>query len=470
MSHLLRLALQCLCVSLPIAALAAGSGQVDERPAADRQGRPLQVALLVLEGVYNSELIAPMDIFHHTVFHTRPGMRVFTVGRSREMVTTFEGLRIGVDHDLESAPPFDVLVVPSALHNMDSDLSDARLIDWIRDRGSACRFVLSVCDGAFLLAQAGLLNGRFCTTFPGDIPAFRKRFGHLRVVEGVTFVADGPLITGVGGARSYEPALYLVERLYGKPAARGVARGMVLDWDLDKQRHFIVPHSGSADRATSFLPGERIDDEVEVEDANGNTIPLKQIIAKHGNVKAVVLTILSGAEARGNGARGGLWCEDSFSELINLRHLKLKFERRGVLFVGVVCPPIHHERLYGFDEGAFVRRPPDDTLYQRNRNRFVEATRRLEAAGILPFDVVVYDPRFTLLTTDPEASAPAWHGRFRWFADTQTYGTPTTWVLTKDLTVLGPPFFMNVYESQGRKLRYTTDDISQMIEICRQQR
>ncbi len=470
MSYLLRLALQSTCVSLAITALAAGSGQVDERPTADHEGRPLQVALLVLEGVYNSELIAPMDIFHHTVFHTRPGMRVFTVGRSREMVTTFEGLRIGVDHDLESAPPFDILVVPSALHNMDSDLSDARLIDWIRDRGSACRFVLSVCDGAFLLAQAGLLDGKFCTTFPGNIPAFRKRFGHLRVVEGVTFVADGTLITGVGGARSYEPALYLVERLYGKPAARGVARGMVLDWDLDKQRHFIVPHSGSADRAISFLPGEQIDAEVEVEDADGNTIPLKQIIAKHGNVKAVVLTILSGAEARGDGTKGGLWCEDSFSELANLRHLKLQFQRRGVLFVGVVCPPVHHERRYGFDEGAFVHRRPDDPLYQRNRNRFVEATRRLEAAGILPFDLVVYDPRFTFLTTDPEASATGWHGRFRWFADTQTYGTPTTWVLTRDLTVLGPPFFMNVYESQGRKLRYTADDISRMIEICRRQR
>ncbi len=91
MSHLLWLALQSTCVSLAITALAAGSGQVDERPTADHEGRPLQVALLVLEGVYNSELIAPMDIFHHTVFHTRPGMRVFTVGRSREMVTTFEG-------------------------------------------------------------------------------------------------------------------------------------------------------------------------------------------------------------------------------------------------------------------------------------------------------------------------------------------------------------------------------------------
>ncbi len=102
MSHLLRVALSCAFVSLAMAARTAGSGQVDERPAADHEGRPLQVALLVLEGVYNSELIAPMDIFHHTVFHTRPGMRVFTVGRSREMVTTFEGLRIGVDHDLEA--------------------------------------------------------------------------------------------------------------------------------------------------------------------------------------------------------------------------------------------------------------------------------------------------------------------------------------------------------------------------------
>jgi len=120
--------------------------------------------------------------------------------------------------------------------------------------------------------------------------------------------------------------------------------------------------------------------------------------------------------------------------------------------VGVLCPPVHHEARFGYDEGAFSR-TEDDPVYRRNRDRFVEASLKLAQRDALPFDVVLLDPRFELLA-----------GRFKWFEDTQIYGTPTTWVLTPQLEVAGPPFFMNVYESDGRKLRYTPDDIARLID------
>lgn len=391
MTHLKRVA-QALTVVVFLALL------IFARPAASARGdeSSMKVAFLVLEGVYNSELIAPMDILHHTVFHTKPAMEVFTVGRAKGVIRSFEGLGITVDHDLESAPPFDVLVVPSALHNMDSDLEDTRLIDWVRSRGSSCEAVLSICDGAFVLAEAGLLDGRYCTTFPGDIEPFRARYGErLKVVQGVTFVADGNAITGVGGARSYEPALYLVEHLYGKSVAQGVARGLVIDWDLDRERHLVLPDRGLADPVpSSYLPGHRVDRSTLVETAAGETISLQQIIENHDDVKAVVLCILAGAEAKPVAGRGGLWCEDSFSELANLRHLKLTYGPEDVLFIGVMCPPVHHEQLFGYDEGAFIGRSDDDEVYQRNRSRFVTATEALKEANQLPFDAVVYDPPF----------------------------------------------------------------------------
>ncbi len=421
---------------------------------------PVTAGFLVLEGVYNSELMAPWDIFHHTIFHTNPGMRVLTVGREAGEVRTFEGLILNVQFALEDAPEIDVLVVPSAVNNMDTDLDDERLIRWISERGRSARYVLSLCDGAFLLAEAGLLDGRRCTTFPGDIAAFRRRFDGLTVVEGVSFVADGPAITGVGGARSYDPALYLVERLYGENAARGVARGMVLDWDDEKIRHLALR---GADRPACYLPGDRVDSGVTVEDADGRPVRLADVIASRPDAKAIVLAILGGAEAQPVAARGGLWCEDSFSEIANLRHLRLRYGPQGVLFVGVLCPPVHHERRYGYDEGAFRSRPGQEPVYQRNRRRFVEACRQLDARVGLPFDVVLFDPRLALLTP-ADSAAPSWQGRFKWFEDDQTYGTPTTWVLTPALNIPGPPFCRNVYESEGRKLRYRPDDLSGLLD------
>lgn len=200
--------------------------------------RALSVGFLIVDGVYGTELTAPHDIFQHTIFHAQPGMKVFTVAPSLEPVRTFEGLRLLPDYTLTSAPPIDVLVVPSAEHSMDTDLEDAELIAWVRSVGLRAQYVLSLCDGAFVLAQAGLLDRRAATTFPADIPRFRERFGSaVDVREDLSFVHDGPALTSVGGARSFDAALYLCERLYGAKAARGIARGLVLDWDLDSIEH-----------------------------------------------------------------------------------------------------------------------------------------------------------------------------------------------------------------------------------------
>jgi transcriptional regulator GlxA family with amidase domain len=199
---------------------------------------PLAVGFLVIDGVYNTELTAPYDIFQHTIFHVQPGMRVLTVAPTREVVTTFEGLRLVPDHSFADCPPLDILVVPSAEHNLDTDLEDEALIGWVRATGARALYVVSLCDGAFVLAQAGLLDGRAATTFPSDIPRFRELFGtRLDVREGVSFVHDGAAVTSVGGAKSFDAALYLCELLYGPEKARGIARGLVIDWDLRSIAH-----------------------------------------------------------------------------------------------------------------------------------------------------------------------------------------------------------------------------------------
>lgn len=218
--------------------LLAGCGAAT--PAPELPGRTYNVGFLVVDGVYNTELMAPFDIFHHSVFHAEPGMRVFTVAPTRDVVTTFEGLRLLPDFHFESAPPIDVLVVPSAEHSMDTDLEDEAMLAWVSQTGQRAQYVISLCDGAFVLAAAGLLEGREATTFPSDVERLRADFPGLVVHEDVSFVRDGPLITSAGGALSYDAALYLAEVLYGREAARGMAGGLCIDWRLGDVRHLIV--------------------------------------------------------------------------------------------------------------------------------------------------------------------------------------------------------------------------------------
>lgn len=194
------------------------------------------VAFLIMDGVYNTELTAPFDIFQHTRYRDSiKAMNVFLIADSHQPVTTFEGIRILPDFNYlaDSLPHIDVLVVPSAEHHLDTDLENEKMINFVNQVAKSAMFVTSHCDGAFVLAKAGLLDDVICTTFPSDINSFREMFPGLDVRSDVVFVHDGKYITSAGGARSFDAALYLVQLLYGEDIAKSIAKGLVISWNLE---------------------------------------------------------------------------------------------------------------------------------------------------------------------------------------------------------------------------------------------
>lgn len=201
------------------------------------------VAFLIMDGVFNTELTAPYDIFQHTIFRDSiKAMNTFLVANTLNPITTFEGIRLLPDYDYTTAnlPPIDILVVPSAEHHLDTDLEDEVMINFVKKVDKSATFITSHCDGAFVLAKAGLLDNAVSTTFPSDIEKMRTMFPHLDIREDVLFVHDGKYITSAGGAKSFEAALYLAELLYGKKRAQSLAGGLVIDWQVEKVPSVII--------------------------------------------------------------------------------------------------------------------------------------------------------------------------------------------------------------------------------------
>ena len=201
------------------------------------------VAFLIMDGTFNTELTAPFDIFQHTIFRDSiKAMNVFTVANTDQPITTFEGMRLLPDYNYvnDSLPKIDILVVPSAEHHLDTDLEDDTMLDFVRKVDKEAQFITSHCDGAFVLAKAGLLDNVVSTTFPSDIDRMRTMFPSLDIRKDVLFVHDGKYITSAGGAKSFEAALYLTEHLYGKTIAESLAGGLVIDWNLENVPHIIV--------------------------------------------------------------------------------------------------------------------------------------------------------------------------------------------------------------------------------------
>ncbi|KPM30731.1 ThiJ/PfpI domain-containing protein [Croceitalea dokdonensis DOKDO 023] len=204
----------------------------------------LNAAFLIMEGVYNTEFTAPYDIFQHTQYREHiTAMNTFTVANTLEPITTFEGLRIlpDLDYTTDSIPPIDILVIPSAEGHLNTDLKDTTMLSFVKKVATSARLITSHCDGAFVLAEAGLLDGVVSTTFPSDIETYKKRYPQLTVMDSVLFVHDDKYITSAGGAKSFEAALYVCELLYGKKVAQDIAKGLVISWNLEEIPHAIIP-------------------------------------------------------------------------------------------------------------------------------------------------------------------------------------------------------------------------------------
>ncbi len=195
--------------------------------------RPLRVAILIYDGVFNTEFIAPLDVFQHAEARTRK-VEVFTVAPHLGSVLTAERLKVIPHHTFADAPNVDILVVPSG-KNHEKDMHDITLVSWIRERASKAKIVHANCWGAFLLGAAGILNGRWATTFPPDTGRLQKTFPRA-IVQAEAKLVDDPgeqgqprVITSAGGVVSYDAALYIVEDLLGHEVAESIARSLVFD-------------------------------------------------------------------------------------------------------------------------------------------------------------------------------------------------------------------------------------------------
>jgi transcriptional regulator GlxA family with amidase domain len=222
-------------VSLALVAIAAG-------PIGAAAGTGvLNAAFVCVDGVFNSELMAPYDVLQHSVYRDPDNhVRCFIVTPDGRPFETFEGIAITPDFSFDTAPDVDILVIPSTGTSMTDDLHNEDYIDWIDRAANKADWVVTVCDGAFPLAATGALNERQATTFPGDRDRLQEMFNKVEVQYGARLVVDGKFITSVGGGMSYEPALYLVQRLYGEEHARRTARGLVWSWNLESVPHIIV--------------------------------------------------------------------------------------------------------------------------------------------------------------------------------------------------------------------------------------
>ncbi len=229
----------------------------------------------------------------------------------------------------------------------------------------------------------------------------------------------------------------------------------------------------SPSRPPCYQPGERIDSATYVYDSNLQRRNLAELLKAH-TAEVVVLVLFGGGAVKtpeDGPFRGPLWCQDSFDDLAVQRALVGRFAGEPVRFVAVAVPPVLAPERYGYPEGVFLAEGEESEAFRIAAGDLVEATRRHQQSGLIPYNDVYYDPAFRLLynpdlMADMAAGRPAysWEGRLRACCDARRYGVPTIWLLARDGTVLAEPFPGNDYGSQPPEIHYGFRDLEVAVE------
>ncbi|MFF8905761.1 GlxA family transcriptional regulator [Streptomyces olivaceoviridis] len=231
---------------------------------------PERVVVLALDGVYPFELGIPSRIFGAADGH----YEVFTCTVDGRPVRTHADFTVGVAHGPEILETADTVVVASmAPAHIPTELpvEVAAALDRIRPDAR----IVSICTAAFVLAEAGLLDGRRATTHWQVADLFRRRYPRVDLDPDVLFVDDGRILTSAGAASGVDICLHIVRTDHGSELANAVARRCVVPPFRDGgQAQYIeqpVPESGAAGTAaTRAWALERLDEPLTLADLAGH--------------------------------------------------------------------------------------------------------------------------------------------------------------------------------------------------------
>ncbi|MEU6022480.1 helix-turn-helix domain-containing protein [Micromonospora sp. NPDC047134] len=228
------------------------------------------VAVLVLDGVAPFELGVLAEVFGtDRTADGLPGYRFEVCSPQAATVRTSAGFHLMPNADLGPIERADLVAVPA--HHCDT-AAPRQVHEALRRAADRGAYLFSVCTGAYLLGEAGLLDGRECTTHWRHVEELQRRHPQARVRCNSLYVQDGRLLTSAGTAAGIDASLHLVRQEHGSAAATRLARRMVVPPHRDGgQSQYVetpiakVPQASTLEPVLQWLIG-RLDRQVTVDE------------------------------------------------------------------------------------------------------------------------------------------------------------------------------------------------------------
>jgi transcriptional regulator GlxA family with amidase domain len=188
------------------------------------------VGILIFDDVEVLDFCGPFEVFSvaRSVGENSDESRLFTVVTIAEedrIINCRGGLLVKPHATIEVHPTLDILVIPGG-QGTRRERHNQRLLEWILQQDQRTNLMTSVCTGAFLLAESGLLDNHRATTHWASMEWMRTSYPHVEIVADERVVDEGHIITSAGVSAGIDMSLQVVSRLHGADVARWTARQM----------------------------------------------------------------------------------------------------------------------------------------------------------------------------------------------------------------------------------------------------
>jgi transcriptional regulator GlxA family with amidase domain len=228
----------------------------------------IAVAVLALHGVVPLDLSIASDGFSRPRLPDgRDAYRVRVCGPEDEVSAGLFGVR--VEWGLDELARADTIVVPGTAEPLAP--SPPAVLDALRDAAAAGCRIASICTGAFVLAEAGLLDGRRATTHWRGTTDLARLHPAVDVDPDVLFVDDGPILTSAGAAAGLDLCLHMIRADHGAAVAAAAARDAVMPLERPGGQSQFIAHEPPTPSGSSLAPvlawlEEHLDEDLDVDD------------------------------------------------------------------------------------------------------------------------------------------------------------------------------------------------------------
>ncbi len=192
----------------------------------------IKVGIFLFDEVEVLDFAGPFEVFSIASRDAQKLFQVVTIGETGQVISARNGLQVMPTAKFADETDVDILIVPGGYGAEEIEIKNKTAIDWIKKQQDKVEIMASVCTGAFLLAESGILDHKTATTHWMDIERLKNDYPKVTVIKNVKFIDEGKVITSGGISAGINMSFHIVKRFFGVEIAKQTARRMEYEIEI----------------------------------------------------------------------------------------------------------------------------------------------------------------------------------------------------------------------------------------------